>query len=395
MPARAKLIIRGLPLNREVEIQVVDTLEDISPEEWNRLAGANPFVSHGFLSALQDTHCAVKRTGWRAHHLILKRNGVFAGAMPLYLKSHSRGEYVFDHAWADAFERHGVRYYPKALSAVPFSPVTGPRLIAAEHADRVLLARGAIELTRQLDISSLHVLFPHAQDIEALKDAGYMLREGVQFHWENLPGAGYEHFDAFLATMSHDKRKKVKQDRRRVTEAGVTYKWLRGRQIDKSALDFFYGCYENTYKEHWNAPYLTREFFGQIHADAPDNMLLVIAEADGERLACALNMIGGDTMYGRYWGTREFVSGLHFETCYMQGIAYCIEHGLARFEGGAQGVHKMSRGMLPTPTWSAHWIADQRFAHAISEFLDEEIAAMTQHIEELEAHTPFRKMATD
>jgi predicted N-acyltransferase len=193
-------------LNREVEIHVVDALDEIPADDWNRLAGDNPFVRHAFLSALQETGCAVKRTGWRAHHLILKRGGEFAGAMPLYLKSHSRGEYVFDHAWADAFERHGLRYYPKALSAVPFSPVTGPRLIAAHHEDRVLLARGAIELTRRLELSSLHVLFPHAQDVEALTDAGYMLREGVQFHWENLPGDGYANFDAFLATMSHDKR---------------------------------------------------------------------------------------------------------------------------------------------------------------------------------------------
>jgi uncharacterized protein len=388
---RAPFIQRGSRLKREVEIHVVDSLDDIPAHDWNRLAGDNPFVRHGFLAALQETGCAVKRTGWRAHHLILKRGDEFAGAMPLYLKAHSRGEYVFDHAWADAFERHGVRYYPKALSAVPFSPVSGPRLIAADHEDRVLLARGAIELTRRLDISSLHVLFPQEQDIEALTDAGYMLREGVQFHWENAPDGGFADFDAFLATMSHDKRKKVKQDRRRVADAGVTYTWLRGAEIDQAALDFFYDCYENTYREHWNPPYLTREFFGRIHADAPGSMLLVIAEADGQRLACALNMIGGDVMYGRYWGTREFISGLHFETCYMQGIAYCIANKLARFEGGAQGVHKMSRGMLPTPTWSAHWIADQRFAHAISEFLDAETEAMDQHIEELEAHTPFRK----
>ena len=378
-------------MNRDVEIHVVDTLEGVTAHDWNRLAGDNPFVRHAFLSALKDTRCAIARTGWRAQHLLLKRGGQLAGAMPLYLKSHSRGEYVFDHAWADAFERHGIRYYPKALSAVPFSPVTGPRLIAANHEDRVMLARGAIELTKRLGLSSLHVLFPQAEDLEALTDAGYMLREGVQFHWENLPGDGYENFAAFLATMSHDKRKKVKQDRRHVADAGVTYTWLRGAQIDDEALDFFYSCYENTYREHWNPPYLTREFFAQIHAAAPESVLLVIAEADGERLACALNMIGGDVMYGRYWGTREFVSGLHFETCYMQGIEYCIEHGLARFEGGAQGVHKMSRGLLPTPTWSAHWIADRRFAHAIGEFLDAETAAMDQHIEELEAHTPFRK----
>jgi hypothetical protein len=274
--------------------------------------------------------------------------------------------------------------------------VTGPRLIAATHEERVMLARGAIELTKQLELSSLHVLFPQEQDLEALTEAGYMLREGVQFHWENASGAsgapdGYDSFDAFLATMSHDKRKKVKQDRRRVADAGVTYTWLRGAEIDEAALDFFYACYENTYREHWNPPYLSREFFDQVHAAAPDSILLVIAEADGQRLACALNMIGGDVMFGRYWGTKEFISGLHFETCYMQGIQYCIENRLARFEGGAQGVHKMSRGMLPTPTWSAHWVADPRFAHAISEFLDEETAAMDQHIQELEAHTPFRK----
>jgi predicted N-acyltransferase len=377
-------------LKRKVEIHVVDSLDKVTPDEWNRLAGDNPFVRHEFLSALQDTGCAVARTGWRAHFLLLKRDGELTGAMPLYLKKHSRGEYVFDHAWADAFERNGLRYYPKGLSAVPFSPVTGPRLIAATHEERVMLARGAIELTKQLELSSLHVLFPQEQDLEALTEAGYMLREGVQFHWENAPG-GYDSFDTFLATMSHDKRKKVKQDRRRVADAGVTYTWLRGAQIDEEALDFFYACYESTYREHWNPPYLSREFFGQIHAAAPDSVLLVIAEADGQRLACALNMIGGDVMFGRYWGTKEFISGLHFETCYMQGIQYCIENGLARFEGGAQGVHKMSRGMLPTPTWSAHWVADPRFAHAISEFLDEETAAMDQHIQELDAHTPFRK----
>jgi len=369
---------------------VVDTLEGVSSDEWNRLAGTNPFVRHEFLLALQETGCAVPRTGWRPHFLLLKRGGELAGVMPLYLKKHSRGEYVFDHAWAEAFERHGIKYYPKGLSAVPFSPVTGPRLIAAAHEDRVLLARGAIELTKQLELSSLHVLFPHEQDLEALTEAGYMLREGVQFHWENVPG-GYPSFDAFLAAMSHDKRKKVKQDRRRVADAGVTFNWLRGAAIDSAALDFFYECYENTYREHWNPPYLSREFFEQIHAAAPDSIMLVIAQVDGQRLACALNMIGDDVMFGRYWGTKQFVSGLHFETCYMQGIEYCIANGLARFEGGAQGVHKMSRGMLPTPTWSAHWVADPRFAHAISEFLDAETAAMDEHIEELEAHTPFRK----
>jgi predicted N-acyltransferase len=390
-PTRASQVaavqLRGV-VNSEAEIHVVDSIADIAPAEWDALAGTNPFVRHGFLNAMHTSRCATPRTGWKPHFLLLMRDGRLAGAMPLYLKSHSRGEYVFDHAWADAFQRNGVRYYPKLLSAVPFSPVTGPRLLAATHDDRVLLARGAIALMQQLDVSSLHVLFPAESDLGALTEAGCMLREGVQFHWEN---AGYADFDAFLAAMSHDKRKKVRQDRRRVTDAGVRYAWLRGDEIDTAALDFFYACYENTYREHWNPPYLSREFFSEIHAAAPESMLLVLAERDGERLACALNMIGGDTMFGRYWGTKAFVSGLHFETCYMQGIEYCIAHGLRRFEGGAQGVHKMSRGLLPTATWSAHWIADQRFVHAIGEFLDEETAAMDAHLEELEAHTPFKR----
>ncbi|WP_415913742.1 GNAT family N-acetyltransferase [Paraburkholderia sp. J63] len=375
-------------MSLKIEIQVVDSLVEVSAGDWNVLCESNPFVSHEFLSAMHDTGCAVRDTGWQPFYLLMRKGADLAGAMPLYLKSHSRGEYVFDHAWADAFKRHGLRYYPKLLSAVPFSPVTGPRLLAASHADRVLLARGAVQLAKQMDVSSLHVLFPHEADLDALTEAGYMLREGVQFHWENF---NYRDFDDFLSKMSHDKRKKVKQDRRRVMEAGVTFRWIRGADIDSRALDFFYACYENTYREHWNPPYLTREFFERVHSTMPESIMLVIAEANGRELACALNVIAGSTMFGRYWGTTEFVSGLHFETCYMQGIQYCIENGLSSFEGGAQGVHKMSRGLLPTATWSAHWVADRRFAHAISEFLDEETAAMDAHIDELEAHTPFKR----
>lgn len=370
-----------------IEIHVVDSIEDVPAHAWNALAGSNPFVQHAYLSAMHVSGCASKRTGWQPRYLLMRRDDALIGAMPLYLKRHSRGEYVFDHLWADAFQRHGLDYYPKLLSAVPFTPVTGPRLLAKTHEDRVLLARGAIQYARQVDVSSLHVLFPEEDDLAAMSDAGYMQREGVQFHWKN---DGYTAFDAFLATMNQQKRKKVKQDRRHVAEAGVTFSWLRGTEIDDDALDFFYSCYENTYKEHWNPPYLTREFFGLIHRAMPETLLLVLAEADGKRLACALNIINDGVMYGRYWGTREFVSGLHFETCYMQGIEYCIVNGLDAFEGGAQGVHKMSRGLLPTPTWSAHWIADDRFARAIGDFLDQETAAMDEHIGELEAHTPFK-----
>ncbi|WP_321947883.1 GNAT family N-acetyltransferase [Paraburkholderia sp. J10-1] len=374
-------------MSSKVEIVVVDSLSDVTADAWNALSGGNPFVQHAYLSAMHDSKCAAKKTGWQPTYLLMRRGGALAGAMPLYLKSHSRGEYVFDHAWADAFERHGIQYYPKLLSAVPFTPVTGPRLLASSHADRVLLARGAIQFARQLDVSSMHLLFASADDVEALTEAGYMLREGVQFHWEN---AEYENFDAFLATMSHDKRKKMKQDSRRVADAGVTFRWLRGQEIGSAELDFFYECYERTYREHWNPPYLSRAFFDQVHRTMPDALMLVIGEVDGEPLSVALNVVEGGTMYGRYWGTREFISGLHFETCYTQGIRYCIAEGLESFEGGAQGVHKMSRGLMPTPTWSAHWVADDRFAAAIADFLDQETEAMGEHIEELEGHTPFK-----
>jgi len=284
-------------VSREVEIHVVQSIEDVASDDWNALAGNNPFVRHAYLSAMHETRCASASTGWQPHYLLLRRDGALVGAMPLYLKAHSRGEYVFDHSWADAFQRYGIAYYPKLLSSVPFTPVTGPRLLANSHEDRVLLDRAAIQLARQLDVSSRHVLCPVEQDLAAMTDAGYMLREGAQFHWKN---DGYENFDAFLATMNQQKRKKVKQDRRHVADAGVTFKWLRGAEIDEEALDFFYSCYENTYREHWNPPYLTRELFALIHAASPESIFLVIAEADGQRLACALNVIGGNVMYGRY-----------------------------------------------------------------------------------------------
>ncbi|WP_246174059.1 GNAT family N-acetyltransferase [Paraburkholderia hayleyella] len=374
--------------SHNIEIQVVDSLADIPAAQWDALAQGNPFVQHAFLSALHDSGGACAATGWQPYYLLLREAGRLTGALPLYLKSHSRGEYVFDYAWAEAFERHGLRYYPKLVSAVPFSPVTGPRLLAATHAARVLLARGAIALAMQLGVSSLHVLFTHEADLPALTEAGYMLREGVQFHWSNV---AYTSFEAFLAQMSQDRRKKIRQDRRRVQDAGVTFRWLRGAQIDAAALSFFYECYDNTYREHGNPPYLSLAFFTQLHAAMPEALMLVLAERAGEPLACALNLVAGETLYGRYWGTRAFVSGLHFETCYLQGIEYCIAHGLAAFEGGAQGAHKIARGLLPVPTWSAHWIAEPRFAEAIATFLDRETAVMEQHIGELEAHTPFKR----
>jgi len=369
-------------------LAIETSLSRIDPREWNALAGEQPFVRHEFLAALHDTGCAAPDTGWAPYYLLLRRDGRLAGAVPLYLKSHSRGEYVFDYAWADAFERHGLRYYPKLLAAVPFTPVGGPRLLAAAAADRLELARGLVELAQGLKVSSLHILFPGEPDLAALRQAGYLVREGVQFHWRN---AGYADLDAFLAALNHDKRKKIRQDRKKVRAAGIQYRWLDGPQIDDEALAFFYRCYRHTYFTHGNPPYLSTEFFQRLRREQADALVLILALRDGEPIAAALNMRGGGTLYGRYWGALDFVPGLHFETCYLQSIDYCIRRGLACFEGGAQGEHKMARGLLPTPTWSAHWIADARFAAAIEDFLERETQAVGGYLGELEAHTPFRR----
>lgn len=371
----------------EKEFSIVDSLADISEAAWTSLAGDNPTLSYRFLNALHETGCASDATGWSPRFLLMEERGELTGAMPLYLKHHSMGEYVFDHGWADAFHRHGVAYYPKLLSAIPFTPVTGNRLLAGTAQDRVLLARAALQVARQMQTSSLHVLFPTEQDRQALLEAGYMLREGVQFHWENH---GYADLDAFLSTMKMEKRKKLRQDRRRVQDAGIHFEHLAGTAITAEVLRFFYSCYVLTYQAHYSQPYLSLDFFERLLAGMPDSLMIVLAKRGDTPVAVALNLMGGNVMYGRYWGAQEFVSGLHFETCYMQSIAYCIEHGIASFEGGAQGVHKMSRGLVPTPTWSAHWIADARFADAIADFLAQETASMNDYIDELSEHVPFK-----
>ncbi|MDD5035148.1 MAG: GNAT family N-acetyltransferase [Methylococcaceae bacterium] len=370
------------------ELKLIESLADIKPKQWNELAGENPFLRHEFLSALHDTGCACGETGWEPLYLTLWRKQSLAGAMPLYSKSHSRGEYVFDHAWADAFERYGLEYYPKLLCAAPFTPVTGPRLLARFPEDRLLLAAGAVELARQSGVSSLHVLFPSQPDLEALRKLGFMLREGIQFHWQN---PGYASFEDFLAALNHDKRKKIRQERRRLTEAGIDFICLNGHEIGDDQLRFFYRCYLNTYHNHWSSPYLSLEFFHRLREAMAENLLLILAMRDGQPLACAFNVLAEDALFGRYWGATEFISSLHFETCYSQSIEYCIRHGISRFEGGAQGIHKMSRGLLPTPTWSAHWIADSRFADAIRHFLQEETLGIEHSLEELDSHTPFKK----
>lgn len=372
------------------EVEVIDSLDEIGEQEWDALTDGNPFTRYLFLHTLHATGCASRRTGWAPRYLVIRTGGKLAAAMILYAKNHSRGEYVFDYAWAHAYEQNGVPYYPKLVSAVPFTAVTGPRLLARNAGDRELLARAAIQVAIQTEASSIHVLFPTREDALALQAAGFMMREGVQFHWLNT---GYESFEQFLESMTREKRKKVRQDRKHVLAAGVTYRRLRGGEISKADLDFFYECYRSTYHAHHSSPYLTPGFFREIRSSMADSLFLVIAEQNGEAIACALNFVGPDGMYGRYWGTTQFISGLHFETCYMQAIEYCIEHAIPAFEGGAQGEHKLARGLLPTPTWSAHWIADRRFASAIEEFLERETEHMNDYIDELDQHAPFKKPA--
>jgi len=371
------------------KLKLVDSLAIIEPQAWNGLVGGFPFLRHEFLMAIQGSGCASKETGWQPLYLTLWHGPTLAGAMPLYLKSHSRGEFVFDQGWAEAFERHGFAYYPKLIGAAPFTPVAGPRLLANTNEDRVILAEGAIALARQMGISSLHILFPNETDLAVLRKLGFMLREGIQFHWHN---EGYASFDAFLSALNHDKRKKIRQERRHAQEAGLSFLWLTGNEIQQEYLEFFYHCYVNTYHEHWSSPYLNLDFFQRITTAMPDNLLWIFAVRGDDPVACAMNVLGVNALYGRYWGTKQFVSGLHFETCYSQAVDYCIQHGISRFEGGAQGIHKMARGLLPTPTWSAHWIADSQFSDAIKRFLDEEQSSIEHTIVELNQHTPFKKV---
>ena len=373
-------------MSQRSEVRVVEDLADIPAAAWNALAGANPFLRHEFLSALHETGCASERTGWAPRFLTLDEGGRLTGALPLYLKSHSYGEYVFDWAWADAYERSGLDYYPKLLSAVPFSPVTGPRLLAADAAARRRLIEAAIELAR--GVSSLHVLFPPGDEARELESAGLMLRRGVQFHWSN---PGYRDFDDFLATLTHDKRKKIRQERRRVREAGVSLVRKVGAEITRDDWRFFTRCYALTYRAHRSSPYLNLAFFTRLGETMPEHVLLVIAERDGRPIASALDVFTPEALYGRYWGAVEHVPALHFEACYYQALEFCIERGIAAFEGGAQGEHKLARGFLPQETWSAHWLRHPQFADAVERFLAREAAGVERYIDELREHSPFRR----
>ncbi len=373
-------------------LRVVDNLAKVPAAAWDACAGDHLFVSHAFLQALEESGSATGETGWLPQHLLLEDgDGRLIGAAPLYLKSHSYGEYVFDHGWAEAYERAGGRYYPKLQVAVPFTPVPGPRLLlrpgTSNNAARLLIA-GLLEVAKRSGVSSLHVTFPTAAECDALAGAGFLRRIGRQFHWENQ---GYRSFDEFLAALTARKRKQIKRERRDAN-AAVSIELLSGGDLKPRHWDAFFHFYTSTSDRKWGSPYLTREFFDLLGARMADKVLLVMAKYDGRYVAGALNLIGPDTLYGRNWGCLGDFPFLHFEACYYRAIEFAIARDLKRVEAGAQGPHKIQRGYLPQPTYSAHWIRDAGFRRAVADFLQRETMAVESEMAELEQGlSPFRR----
>jgi uncharacterized protein len=370
-----------------ITIELITSLDAVEAKQWDDLTDGTPLLSHAFLSALEHSGSIGQGTGWTPHPLIVKQADRLIGAMPLYLKSHSYGEYVFDWAWADAYQRSGMDYYPKLLSAIPFSPITSTRLLASDDNIKELMIDALEGAMQQHKLSSAHVIFPDQACAKHLEAAGWLKRTGVQFRWQNK---NYADFEDFVATLSHDKRKKIHQERKKIQAVGVVCKWIKGAEISKKDWDFFYACYSNTYREHHSTPYLTRAFFDEIGQTMPQHILLIVAEVDGKPIASTLNIYHQNTLYGRYWGAIQFVSGLHFELCYYQAQMFCIENNIEYFEGGAQGEHKLARGFEPRPTCSYHKIAHPDFEVAIKQFLLREQAGIAAYTTELEERAPFK-----
>jgi hypothetical protein len=365
-----------------------DHIGEIAPADWDALAGTQPFLRHRFLAALESTGCVGGQSGWRPCHATLAQDGRLLAAAPLYLKDHSWGEYVFDWAWADASQRAGLPYYPKLLCAVPFTPVPGGRLLAVDDAARGQLLAGIISMAADSGLSGFHGLFPQAAEAAAWRDhPGILQRLGVQFHWLNR---GYADYAAFLAGLNHDKRKKLKQERRKVADAGVQIVRKVGEEISEADWQFFARCYAQTYREHRSTPYLNLAFFRQLGAVLGDHCLLVLAYQGEAPIAAALNLFDETRLYGRYWGAQVFVPSLHFELCYHQGIEFAIERGLQAFEGGAQGEHKLARGFEAVETVSFHWLANPALAGAVSRFLTREAQGVVQYLSELDERAPYR-----
>ncbi len=372
----------------------------IDAQDWNALLQAQahptPFMRHEYLAALHKSLSAAPDTGWEPRFVTLHRGGRLAAAAPAYLKSHSCGEYVFDWAWADAYQRHGLPYYPKLLVAVPFTPVPGSRLLASDDAARSALLRALADLACDANVSSAHLLFHDAADAVAVDGAGWLARSGVQFHWTQDAAAPHADFAAFLATLQHDKRKKIHQERRKVAAAGVHFTVHEGPAIDSGLWDFFHHCYLLTYRAHRSTPYLNRDFFDRMATTMTSSWIMFVARRGTEPIGASLVAIdrARGQAWGRYWGSTQAVSCLHFEACYYQPLQWCIEQGLLRFEGGAQGEHKMARGLLPVATRSAHWLAHPEFARAVHDFLQREGTQLAAYVDELRDHSPFRHRAT-
>jgi len=370
-------------------IRIIETLSQIPATQWDALAENNPFLKHAYLNALQETGCATPETGWQAQFITLWHDAQLVGGMPLYYKSHSYGEFVFDWAWAEAYQRHGLRYYPKLVCSVPFTPATGPRLLGKSPEVRAQLIAAALQLAQDTNTSSLHLLFPYESQAQVMQQQGLMLRRGVQLHWRN---PGYANFEDYLASMRRDKRKKINQERRKVSDAGITFQHVRGEDISDEQWQFFVRCYQHTHVQYNSPQPLNLEFFRQIGRTMPQHILLIIALRDGQPIAGAINFYNHDTLFGRSWGAIEHHPGLHFEACYYQAISFCINNKIALFEGGAQGEHKLARGFLPSTTWSAHWLAHPQFSKAVEEFLQREAGGVEQYMDELNDSSPFKRM---
>lgn len=377
--------------NQNYRTRILSSLAELQPSTWDDLVRsqpeANPFLSYAFLHALHESGSASEKSGWQPQYLTIWQGDNLVAALPMYAKFHSYGEYVFDWAWADAYRRNGLEYYPKLLSAIPFTPVTGGRLLATDAAAQAALIAALKEVQEKNDLSSTHILYPPEQEAKRLEDAGFMLRKGVQFHWKNQ---GFDNFEQFLSTLEQKKRKNIRAERRKVRDAGITLRQLPGVQASESDWRFFKRCYDTTYSAHYSTPYLNLDFFLRISQTMPENILLVIAEREGNPIASSLLIHDQHALYGRYWGAVEHHACLHFETAYYQPLEFCIANNIAAFEGGAQGEHKMARGFLPQQTWSAHWLAHPGFADAVERFLDEEGKGIENYVDELNERNPFK-----
>jgi len=374
-----------------MKVTVHDSIGDIAADDWNRLAGNDyPFLRHEFLNLAEQTRCVTAEQGWTPRHLTLGKQGSLRGAMPLYEKSHSWGEFVFDWAWARAYEQAGLCYYPKLVSMVPFTPAPSRRLLLAEPDDTEAahaLVEAAVALAEESGCSSFHVLFPTAEEIPVLESAGLLIRKDCQFHWHNR---GYKTFDDFLATFTALKRKKAKRDRRRAEENGIRFRRLKGNQMNDTDWSVVYALISRTFMRRGSLPYFNEVFFKSISQQLPDNILVVLAEKDGHAVAAAVFFESEQVLYGRYWGSDGHYDALHFETCYYQGIDYCIDTRKQVFEPGTQGEHKISRGFSPQTTWSAHWLAHPEFADAISKYLDEEARHVDRYMDVVDSRSPYK-----